>query len=141
MEKDNILLLAGYIYRGKADFQFHTTNGVDVTSVTINLKEGTAFETSLYGETKNKLHFGFDRFYFENNTEVSLPKYLQEYLEIIPIAGKLTLEVKNCVDWEIMEAFQICFNRIEAERKEKEELKNEEEKKLIAEMKKFDVNK
>jgi predicted nucleotidyltransferase len=141
MEKDKILLLAGYIFKNRSDFEFHTDNGVDLTNVTINLKAGTVFELALYGENKNKVIFNFEKFYFENNTEVTLPKYLQEYLEITSVGGKLMLKETNCVDWEIMEAFQICFNRIEAERKEKEDKKNEEEKKLIAEMKKFDVNK
>src|ERR1700741_738280 len=140
MKKRDTLLLAGKIYMMKDFFEMHSENGVDVDSVDIEIVEDSGDEFEHINEDRvNKIVFEHKKVTLIDPSQyVFIPDLFVNYLEVKEKKnGKKTLfelELKDVKPSEIMEAFQVAFNRIQFEEQHSQKSPKEFEDKLVREM-------
>lgn len=143
MEKREQLLLAARIYQNKDYFEFHTDNDMKLNAVDIEIIDflGDEFEHQNANRV-NKIVFNDNEITLSNsNLSVIIPDFLYTYIQIkeMESTNKLHIVLNNALPKDLMEAFQIAYNRIKYEETHQEKSPNEFEEKLIQEMKPFDI--
>jgi len=142
MEKREQLLLAARIYQNKDYFEFHADNGMKLNAVDIEIIDflGDEFEHQNANRV-NKIVFNDNEITLSNsNISVIIPDFLYTYIQIKEkgSTNKLHIVLNNVLPKDLLEAFQIAYNRIKYEETHQEKSPNEFEEKLIQEMKPFD---
>lgn len=143
MKKRDKLLLAGKIYMMKDFFEFHSENEKDIDSVVIEVIEETGDEFEHHdGDRVNQLLFEQDSVYLSNPKQyIFIPDVFYNYLEVkesIKAKKKIfSIELKDIEPTEIMECFQIAYNRMKFEEEHSQKSPKEFEDKLVNEMKQF----
>lgn len=143
MEKREQFLLAARMYQNKDYFDFHTDNGIKLNAVDIEIIDfmGDEFEHQNANRV-NKIIFNYNEVTLSNSKmSVIIPDFLYTYIQIeeIESTNKLHIVLNNALPIDLMEAFQIAYNRIKYEETHQKKSPNEFEEKLIQEMKPFDI--
>ena len=144
MKKRDKLLLAGKIYTMKDIFDFHSENEKDVDAAVIEIIEETGDEFEHHDDDRvNQLVFEPDSVYISNPKQyVFIPDVFFDYLEVKENGNgkKKTFEIslKDVEPAELMEAFQIAYNRMKFEETHSQKSPKEYEDKLVNEMKEFE---
>lgn len=142
MEKREQLLLAAKIYQNKDYFEFHTDNGVKVDTVDIEIIDFISDEFEHQNANRvNKIIFSGNEVALSNpNISVIIPDFLYTYIQMKEMepTNKLYIVLNNALPKDIMQAFQIAYNRIKYEETHQEKSPKEFEEKLIQEMLPFD---
>ena len=142
MEKREQLLLAARIYQNKDYFEFHADSGIKLNAVDIEIIDfmGDEFEHQNTNRV-NKIVFNDNEVTLSNsNISVIIPDFLYSYIQIKEkgSTNKLHIVLNNVLPKDLLEAFQIAYNRVKYEETHQEKSPNEFEEKLIQEMKPFD---
>lgn len=143
MEKREKLLFSAKIYQNKDYFEFHSDNGIKLDAVDIEIIDfpGDEFEHQNTNRV-NKIVFNDKEVTLSNsNISVIIPDFLYTYIQMkeVESTNKLHIVLNNALPKDLMEAFQIAYNRIKYEETHQEKSPNEFEEKLIQEMKPFDI--
>jgi hypothetical protein len=142
MEKREQLLLAAKIYQNKDYFEFHSDNDIKLDAVDIEIIDFLDDEFEHQNANRvNKIVFNDKEVTLSNsNISVIIPDFLYTYIQMkeAESTNKLHIVLNNALPKDLMEAFQIAYNRIKYEETHQEKSPNEFEEKLIQEMKPFD---
>lgn len=144
MKKRDKLLLAGKIYMMKDFFDFHSENDEQVDAAVIEIIEETGDEFEHHEDDRvNQLVFEPDSVYLSNPKQyVFIPDLFFNYMEVKENGNgkKKSFEIllKGAEASELMEAFQIAYNRIKFEENHSQNSPKEFEDKLVNEMKDFE---
>lgn len=144
MKKRDKLLLAGKIYMMKDFFDFHSENNEHVDAAVIEIIEETGDEFEHHDDDRvNQLVFESGSVYLSNPKQyVFIPDLFYNYMEVKEngTGKKKTFEIslKGVEPSELMDAFQIAFNRIKFEESHSQNSPKEFEDKLVNEMKEFE---
>ena len=144
MKKRDKLLLAGKIYMMKDFFDFHSENETDVDAAVIEIIEETGDEFEHHEDDRvNQLVFEQDSVYISNPKQyVFIPDLFFNYLEVKEngTAKKKSFEIilKDVAASDLLEAFQIAYNRMKFEENHSQKSPKEYEDKLVNEMKEFE---
>lgn len=143
MEKREKLLFSAKIYQNKDYFEFHSNDDIKLDAVDIEIIDflGDEFEHQNANRV-NKILFNDKEVTLSNsNISVIIPDFLYTYIQMkeVESTNKLHIVLNNALPKDLMEAFQITYNRIKYEETHQEKSPNEFEEKLIQEMKPFDI--
>lgn len=145
MKKRDKLLLAGKIYMMKDFFDFHSENEKQLDAAVIEIIEETGDEFEHHEDDRvNQLVFEPDLVYISNPKQyVFIPDLFFNYLEVKEngTGKKKSFEIvcKEVEPPELMEAFQIAYNRIKFEETHSQTSPKAFEDKLVKEMAPFDM--